>query len=127
MTQAALRRLLDQAYAAYFDPTQDEYKDRELLLELLGGVREYKDRGPDLHDVDWWVFCQSMRIPAFLFWSPNGWLRLYAESDETTTYFFIYKKKKHAYNIVIQALPLSALNTSALRDEQGRLVIPQVK
>jgi len=51
---------------------------------------------------------------------------LYAEPAETTSYFFIQKHRKHGYAIVNRQFTMSELNTTALRDDQDRLVIQEI-
>ena len=139
------RRVLWKAYASYFDPHNTEkYKEHTVLLELLHvkdaeeiRKRILEDTEYNLNDVDWWVFCQSLHIPAFLIWVHKKqnreawpWLRLYAEPAETTSYFFIQKHRKQTsfgrYSIVNRQFTMSELNTTALRDDQDRLVIQEI-
>jgi len=145
ITESSVRNVLWNAFEAMLSSDTD----RDTVLELLEvkTVEDAKQRvlhAPEytLSDVDWWVFCQQRRIPAFLIWPPPPttsseqkgttaaaaampWLRLYSEPAETTTYYFISKKKKN-YSIITKSFALSALDTSALRDEQGKLVVQEI-
>jgi|Laugresbdmm110sn_2_1035109.scaffolds.fasta_scaffold00219_5 hypothetical protein len=149
ITESSVRNVLWTA----FETMLSSDTDRDTVLELLEvkTVEDAKQRvlhAPEytLSDVDWWVFCQQRRIPAFLIWPPPPttsseqkgttaaaaaaaaampWLRLYSEPAETTAYYFISKKKKN-YSIITKSFALSALDTSALRDEQGKLVVQEI-
>ena len=147
MPVSSARHVLWKAYAPYFDPLNvEKYQEHTVLLELLKAkdADEIRRRIMDettyeLNDVDWWVFCQSLHIPAFLIWDPQQqqqqqqpWIRLYAESAETTAYVFIQKHRRKQrnssgrYAIVNRQFTLSELNTTALRDDQDRVIIQEI-
>jgi len=156
MPVTSARHVLWKAYAPYFDPLNvEKYQEHTVLLELLKAkdAEEIRRRIMDettyeLNDVDWWVFCQSLHIPAFLIWEPalthkqlqqqqqQPWIRLYAESAETTSYVFIQKHRRKQrnktsdssgrYAIVNRQFTLSELNTTALRDDQDRVIIQEI-
>jgi hypothetical protein len=147
MTFASARHVLWKAYASYFDPdVPEKYKEHNILLQLLQAKdseeirnRILNETNYVLNDVDWWVFCQNLQIPAFLIWKSESqnppWIRLYSENAETTSYFFIQKHQKMVkgrvanssrYSIVNHKFTISELDTTALRDDMGRLVIQEI-
>lgn len=143
MSVASVREILWKSYSAYFDISNEKYKERDIMLDILRMAtpeevkkRVLEDENFVLTDADCWMFCQQLHIPAFLIWTPPAsstrtdapWLRLYGEQAENTSYYFIHKhlKRRGMYTIVSVPFSLSELNTTLLRDEQGHLVIHEI-
>ena len=149
MPIGSVRQMLWKSYDSLLSDTEK----RSILLQLLRAktpeeVRQrlLQDTEYTLEDVDWWVFCQSLRIPAFMMWKRTTksatrdglsssdiggndsppWIRLYSETAENTAYFFIHKQSHNSFSIVTKPFALTALNTTLLRNEKGQLIMQEI-